>query len=342
MGRGQRSGSGVDLVRTCAGGRLFGVRLTAHPPTRHVSLVADRNGVDHRTAPGRQAPDSQVVATRDQDEEAATQELPPCAQTPAVDPPCTGFAVDTVAKVSALIVVIGQLVEDAEIQVTDDQLWLQAFQAKLKKDEGPPEARVLLMSIQIEARAFCTPRSGGSTPPSRWVSSGVRGRFAIHPFGMTREASGPGEEEILVARGPSAPTGPHRAAPRSGDEAPALRSLYRAGPLDDQQPRSGLRFLHASRAPFPVCPLTPWSSEGRSSARANPLHVLSSRPARGSRSGPQCRSSSAVGCLGWYRPIVPPPGAESSLPSPIWPPPPPQTGRPCRREPTSRYRGHHT
>jgi len=123
--------------------------------------VADRNGVDYWTA--RAAADSQVVATRDQDEEAATQELPPCAQTPAVDPPCTGFAVETAAKVSALIVVIGQLVEDAEIQVTDDQLWLQAFQAKLKKDEGPPEARVLRTVNPNRDANNSALRSGDST-----------------------------------------------------------------------------------------------------------------------------------------------------------------------------------
>ena len=112
-----------------------------HLATHHVSLVADRYGVDYWTL--KVAADSQLVVTRDQDEEAATQELPPCAQTPAVNPPCTGFAVATAAKMSAVIVVIGQLVQDAELQVTNDQVWLQAFQAKLKRDEGSAEVRVL-------------------------------------------------------------------------------------------------------------------------------------------------------------------------------------------------------
>jgi hypothetical protein len=118
--------------------------------TRHVSLVADRYAVDYWTS--QVAADSQLVVTRDQDEIAATQALPPCAQTPAVDPPCTGFAIETAAKISAMIGVIGQSVEDAERQVTNDQLWLQAFQAKLKKDEGSVETRVL-RTVDVIRRA---------------------------------------------------------------------------------------------------------------------------------------------------------------------------------------------
>jgi hypothetical protein len=40
---------------------------------------------------------------------------------------------------SAVIVAIGQSVESAELRITNDELWLEAFQAKLKKDERPVE-----------------------------------------------------------------------------------------------------------------------------------------------------------------------------------------------------------
>ena len=115
-----------------------------------MSLVADRYDVAYWTS--QVEADSQLVVTRDQDEIAATQELPPCAQTPAVDPPCTGFAIETAARMSAVVAVIGQLVEDAELQVTDDQRWLQAFQAKLKRDEGSVETRVL-RSVKVNRGA---------------------------------------------------------------------------------------------------------------------------------------------------------------------------------------------
>jgi hypothetical protein len=140
---------GLVLVAGCS------PSSSPHVVTRHVSLVADRNGVVYWTT--QVAADSQLVVTRDQDEQAATQELPPCAQTPAVGAPCTGFAAETAAKISAVIGVIDQMVGDAERQVVNDQLWLEAFQAKLKKDggsAGPPVLRTM------------DARRGGS-PPSR-------------------------------------------------------------------------------------------------------------------------------------------------------------------------------
>src|ERR1035438_5880462 len=99
---GRRGGWGVGVI-------LCGLVLVAgcspssspHVVTRHVSLVADRNGVVYWTT--QVAADSQLVVTRDQDEQAATQELPPCAQTPAIGAPCTGFAAETAAKISAVI-----------------------------------------------------------------------------------------------------------------------------------------------------------------------------------------------------------------------------------------------
>jgi len=138
---------GLVLVAGCS------ASSSPHLATSHVSLAADRNGVDYWST--QVAADSQLVVTRDQQELAATRQLPPCAQTPAVDPPCTGFAIETAAEMSAVIVVIVQLVQDAEGQVTYDQRWLQAFQAKLEKDERSVHAHVL--------RTTSAPQ-GGSRP----------------------------------------------------------------------------------------------------------------------------------------------------------------------------------
>ena len=124
-----------------------------------MSLTADTNAVAYWTA--QAATDSQLVVTRDQDEEAATQELPPCAQTPAVDPPCTGFAVPTAAKISVLIGMIDRSVGDAEREVINAQAWLQAFQARLKADGGSPEAPVLGTTLA----------SRGGSPPSHQGNS---------------------------------------------------------------------------------------------------------------------------------------------------------------------------
>jgi len=134
---------------------------SAHVATRHVSLVADRSAVDYWTA--QAAADSQLVVTRDQDEEAATQELPPCAQTPAVNPPCTGFAVATAAKISGLIGMIDHSVGDAEREVINAQAWLQAFQAKLKEDGGPA----------AEPALRTTAASRGGSAPSQPGSNSV-------------------------------------------------------------------------------------------------------------------------------------------------------------------------
>jgi hypothetical protein len=146
---------GLVLVAGCS------TTSSPHVATRHVSLVADRNGVGYWTT--QEAADSQLVVTRDQDEQAATQELPPCAQTPAVDPPCTGFAVETAAQISAVIGVIDQLVGDAERQVVTDQLWVQAFQAKLTRDGGSAEGPVLRT----------TDADRGGAPPSQPGSNSV-------------------------------------------------------------------------------------------------------------------------------------------------------------------------
>ena len=105
----------------------------------HQSLGADRAAVSYWTAQVDAA--SQLLVARDQQQLAAQEALPPCAQTPAVNPPCTGFALATAAGMSVTIDLIGRSVQAAQLQITRDQLWLQAFESKLKRDESPVATR---------------------------------------------------------------------------------------------------------------------------------------------------------------------------------------------------------
>jgi hypothetical protein len=163
-GRGGRGGIGVILaglflVAGCS------VSDTTGATTRHPPIAADTAAIYYWTA--QVDADSQLVVTRDLQEEAASRALPPCAQTPAVDPPCTGFAQETAAAMSAVVAMIGQSVEDAEVRVTDDQRWLQAFQAKLKKDRNPAE----------------TPANGSTTALHAASVPGPKGAYRVLVFG---------------------------------------------------------------------------------------------------------------------------------------------------------------
>ncbi len=66
----------------------------------------------------------------------AANALPPCAQTPAIDPPCTGLVAATATAMSAQVETAGQLVVAAQLQISDDQAWLEAFVEKLANDEA--------------------------------------------------------------------------------------------------------------------------------------------------------------------------------------------------------------
>lgn len=103
--------------------------------THYRPLAADRAAVSYWTT--RADADSQLLVSRVQQEDATQQALPPCPRTPAVNPPCTGFDLVTAGGMSVTIDLIGRLVDDAQLQITNDQRWLQAFQSKLKKDEHP-------------------------------------------------------------------------------------------------------------------------------------------------------------------------------------------------------------
>ncbi len=120
---------GLIVVTGCSASESLPV--ATHHPNR--SLAADRSAVSYWTAQVDAA--SQLLVSRDQQELAAQEALPPCAQTPAVNPPCTGFALATAAGMAATIDLIGRSVQDAQLQITRDQLWLQAVESKLKKDE---------------------------------------------------------------------------------------------------------------------------------------------------------------------------------------------------------------
>jgi hypothetical protein len=97
-----------------------------------VSLASDRAGVAYWT--GQVQADSQLIVTRDLQMQTDEATLPPCDQTPAVDPPCRGFAAAAAIAMAPMIVADGQSVQDAQTQLTDAQIWLHAFQAKLARD----------------------------------------------------------------------------------------------------------------------------------------------------------------------------------------------------------------
>jgi hypothetical protein len=97
-----------------------------------VSLAADRAGIAYWSSQVQL--DSQLIVSRDQQEEADGLRLPPCAQTPAVNPPCRGFDSITALAMSPQIFADVQAVDDAQTQLTDAQVWLHAFQMKLHRD----------------------------------------------------------------------------------------------------------------------------------------------------------------------------------------------------------------
>lgn len=103
-------------------------------PKPRVSLASDRSGVDYWA--GQVERDSQLIVTRDLQIEADGERLPPCAQTPAVNPPCTGFASATAMAIAPQIVADGQAVQDAQTQLLDAQVWLHAFEVKLRHDRS--------------------------------------------------------------------------------------------------------------------------------------------------------------------------------------------------------------
>jgi len=126
---------GLFAVTGCSASE--GLPVATHH--QNLSLAADRAAVSYWTAQVDAA--SQLLVSRDQQELAAQEALPPCAQTPAVNPPCTGFALATAAGMSVTIDLIGRSVQDAQLQITRDQLWLQAFESKLKNDKSPVATR---------------------------------------------------------------------------------------------------------------------------------------------------------------------------------------------------------
>ncbi len=124
---------GLAVVLSVAG---YSVSGSAPAPARsvapRVSIASDRSGVAYWT--GQVQADSQLIVTRDLQIQTDEATLPPCAQTPAVDPPCRGFAAATAVAMAPMIVADGQAVQDAQTQLTDAQVWLHAFQAKLAHD----------------------------------------------------------------------------------------------------------------------------------------------------------------------------------------------------------------
>jgi len=107
---------------------------TAPARARHVSLAPDRAGVQFWS--GQVRADSQLLVARDLAEQDAADGLPPCARTPAVDPPCTGFAAAAATAMSAQVETAGQLVVAAQTQILKDQAWVEAFQNRLERDEA--------------------------------------------------------------------------------------------------------------------------------------------------------------------------------------------------------------
>ena len=103
-------------------------------PKPRVSLASDDQV--WTTGPARWSADSQLIVTRDLQIEADGERLPPCAQTPAVNPPCTGFASATAMAIAPQIVADGQAVQDAQTQLLDAQVWLHAFEVKLRHDRS--------------------------------------------------------------------------------------------------------------------------------------------------------------------------------------------------------------
>jgi hypothetical protein len=85
---------------------------------------------------GQVQADSQLIVTRDLQIQTDEATLPPCAQTPAVNPPCRGFDAATAVAMAPMMVGDGQAVEDAETQLNDAQVWLHAFQEKLERDRS--------------------------------------------------------------------------------------------------------------------------------------------------------------------------------------------------------------
>ncbi len=106
---------------------------SAPAKSRAPSLAGVRSAVSYWTA--QVDADSQLLATRDLQEDEAARALPPCAQTPAVDPPCTGFALATAGGMEPYVVMYGQLSADAQAQITEDQIRLQAARDQLAHDE---------------------------------------------------------------------------------------------------------------------------------------------------------------------------------------------------------------
>jgi hypothetical protein len=96
-------------------------------------LATDRRAVRFWNA--RTTADSELLATMDQREDAASRALPPCAQTPAIDPPCTGFDLVTAGAMQPQVEGFGRQATAAWSQVLRDQAWLQAWQKKLARDE---------------------------------------------------------------------------------------------------------------------------------------------------------------------------------------------------------------
>jgi hypothetical protein len=123
---------GLALV---AGSSAFGSSPAAGPvKARGASLAVVRSAVSYWSA--RVDSDSQLLATRDLQEAEAARALPPCAQTPAVDPPCTGFALATAGGMEPYVEMYGQLSADAQTQITQDQIRLQAARDKLAHAEA--------------------------------------------------------------------------------------------------------------------------------------------------------------------------------------------------------------
>ena len=124
--------SGLALV---AGGSMPGSAAVRTPVrSHHILLEADRSAVDYWTA--QVEADSQLLATSDLQEAEAARALPPCAQTPAINPPCTGFAKETAGAMAPQVEMYGQAAEDAQMRILKDQIWLQALRHKLKRDES--------------------------------------------------------------------------------------------------------------------------------------------------------------------------------------------------------------
>lgn len=133
MGGRGRWGVGIML---CGLMLVGGITESGSAPARqrHVPLAPDRAGVQFWSAQVRV--DSQLLVARDLAEQEAANALPPCARTPAVDPPCVGWAVATATAMSAQVAAAGQLVVDAQTQISNDQAWLSAFQQKLQSDKA--------------------------------------------------------------------------------------------------------------------------------------------------------------------------------------------------------------